>query len=204
MTQDTLPLKQESFGTKCARRLAEEVFSNKMAFGNINREFYERDCAAIIDAERQKLRAQQAPAVGKIPAKRTRDALFDQLVIESALNPAEIGKKRASCIAGVVKELLSVSPECTREEIASRAARYKRKFPGATLTETALAKHWASLGYSSGQTKSAKGDPYVEPPEWKALLQRVYPGSFGLMLENWPTWGEIPIDYRVNIVGASR
>lgn len=45
-----------------------------------------------------------------------------------------------------LRDIRAASPDVTPQELKQRAERYQRKFSGAALTATALAKHWASLG----------------------------------------------------------
>lgn len=76
-----------------------------------------------------------------LPAHRSRNYVWDALVEifgepTTATNVKLRGKVSASL----------ASAGATRDEILSRAAAWPFHFPGATLTETALEKHWDRLG----------------------------------------------------------
>jgi hypothetical protein len=199
MSQDSLPFPKESFGQLCARLAEQELhFAPAPAFW--------AGLAALIERERLKRIAGMPKPVAPAPApaspprepvkKVRREALFDALVAVMGLNPTEITKTRKKTLAVVISELLEVSPDLTPEDIDTRAKSYRRKHPTWPFTETALSKHWSELGPAASLTRSAKNDIYVIPTDWQGLVRSHYPSMADQMLENWPTWNEIPVTYR--------
>ena len=67
-----------------------------------------------------------------------------------------------SGIATALAQIRSVCPEVTPEELHRRAAHYRAHMRGATLTATALAKHWALCDRAPTTT--------AEPSKGRALF----------------------------------
>lgn len=70
--------------------------------------------------------------------------LFIALVTALNINPREITPPLGAEIGKAAKNLRTINADPA--EVPVRADRYRRKFPKAALTPSALAKHWASLG----------------------------------------------------------
>jgi hypothetical protein len=83
---------------------------------------------------------------------RGRDLLWEALADECDLN-GNLTKSERGGANKVLKELREV--DATPEEVGTRAAEYRRRWPGATLTASALARHWSTL---------LPADPYAETP----------------------------------------
>src|SRR5690606_24804422 len=75
-----------------------------------------------------------------LAAKPVRDALWDAL--ENELGGASTPTARTNR-GKTVKELLAV--DATPEDVTARCTEYRRRFPNAALTDSALRKHWDSL-----------------------------------------------------------
>lgn len=102
---------------------------------------------------------------------RRRDPIFDALVDACGLDPGELTKSARGALNAAVKQLRDV--DATPDEIATRGRRYRKQWPDATLTPTALAKNYAQLGTAtrsspSGGTRSRSGPPVFGSPEWEA------------------------------------
>lgn len=74
---------------------------------------------------------------------RARDPLWDALVDALGLEPLEITPRRRGKLNAALKELRAV--HASPEEVARRARAYRYKYPGAALSELALADHWAEF-----------------------------------------------------------
>ena len=75
---------------------------------------------------------------------RDRDELFDALVNELGINPAELTRSARGRINCALKELREV--HATPVQIRDRSREYRKRFDGAAFTATALAAHWPGLG----------------------------------------------------------
>lgn len=91
-------------------------------------------------------------ALPKSPAKeRPRNELFDTLANVSGINLDELNGIISGQIAAGLKAIKDSCEDVTPDEIKRRAYAYRKKFTGAELTPTALAKHWATLGATQHQ-----------------------------------------------------
>jgi hypothetical protein len=79
------------------------------------------------------------------PKPRERNPLFDALALAEGNQLDAITKPAASAIAVALSQIRKVSPDVTPAEIQRRADNYRASMPGATLTATALAKHWGRM-----------------------------------------------------------
>ena len=62
-------------------------------------------------------------------------------------------------VNGRVKELKAATPDVTRDDIRRRAGEYRKRFPGAAFTPTALMSHWSTLAQPATPTP-AKSDSW--------------------------------------------
>lgn len=76
---------------------------------------------------------------------RARNELLDALVAIDGADPKEVTKPAWSAAASALKDIKSVCPLLTTDEIQRRARNYRANMPGAKITPKALAKHWADL-----------------------------------------------------------
>ena len=82
-----------------------------------------------------------APAVRK---GRRRDLLFEQVCWACGIEYKQLTTSGRGGLNKAVSELRLVG--ATPGDVTSRALNYKLRYPDTSLTPTALAKHWASLG----------------------------------------------------------
>ncbi len=68
----------------------------------------------------------------------------DAVIAGCQLDPAKLSARASGQLSNVVAELVEVG--ATPHEVTRRAAAYRDRWPAATLTPHALAKHWAQLG----------------------------------------------------------
>jgi len=86
---------------------------------------------------------------------RERDPIWDAVVTVCSINDAQITKSGRGPVSVAVRDLKAVG--ATAAQIQLRARNYRAKFPGAELTPTALAKHWASLEGGASVAVAAGG-----------------------------------------------
>jgi hypothetical protein len=75
--------------------------------------------------------------------ERQRNPLFDALAEATDGAPGQLTKAAARAVGVALAEIRRVCPELTPVEITRRAEHYRSHFRDATLTASALAKHWA-------------------------------------------------------------
>lgn len=90
--------------------------------------------------------------------KREPDLIWDALCEVCDIGVGDLTKSARGELNAAVKQLREV--DASESEILLRAKAYRKRYPGAALTPTALAKHWPSLG----------------PPVDKVVTE-LYPGS---------------------------
>lgn len=98
------------------------------------------DDPAEVDSSKQKERPSDAPRQA-VRARTARDDLWDALVEATGIEPSTTGEK--SRFGKSVNELLAAG--ATPDEIKARASRWPMKYPGASLTDRALANRWGEL-----------------------------------------------------------
>lgn len=100
------------------------------------------------DVESLLLPPSQTTAVGSTTARagngRPPDLLWEAMLEACGLRQEDMTKGARGACNSARKDLGAVG--ATPEEVRRRAAIYRRKFPGAELTPTALAKQWAQCG----------------------------------------------------------
>jgi hypothetical protein len=105
------------------------------------------------------------------------------------------------CIVESRKQIMEASPDVTAEEIARRAALYRRKHPTWPLTATSLCKYWSEFG-PADKTQLAKDDLYQAPDgDWKAAALEAI--GIARVPDEWQTWTDVPINYRSQIKKAT-
>ena len=83
------------------------------------------------------------PSTADAPPARPRNVLLDALASATGSDPAQVPPTAWGGIATALAQIRSVCPDLIAEELHRRAAHYRLHMRGATLTATALAKHWA-------------------------------------------------------------
>lgn len=87
-----------------------------------------------------------------INAPRIRNELLDALAIIDGSDIRQITQNGWKPIAKALKDIKSVCPDLTAEEINRRAAKYRIKWPTMSLTPLALAKYWAVMEHKAAAT----------------------------------------------------
>jgi hypothetical protein len=83
--------------------------------------------------------------------QRERNPLIDAMVSLDGSDPEKCTKPAFSAAAAALSHIKAVTPDVTPDEIQRRAANYRLHMPGATLSPSALAKHWARCEKDPGQ-----------------------------------------------------
>jgi hypothetical protein len=89
--------------------------------------------------------------------KRKQDPIFEALCDETNTNPGELTRSSRGSLNRAAKELRNLGADAGA--IASRADQYRRRYPAAALTASALVKHWPTLG-DAPQPESSNGDTH--------------------------------------------
>lgn len=94
-----------------------------------------------------KLRMLAAPKDREVPpCSEERRPVFEAVCAVTSNNWRELSTKDARRVNTAVADILQGSPDATPAEVHLRATTFRTRYKGATLTDMALAKHWASLG----------------------------------------------------------
>lgn len=103
-------------------------------------------------------RADPAP-----PARRQRqpDPLWDAVIAACGLTGAAVTSSARGAWNRAVKELRAIG--ATPDDVTAKAAAYRRQWPGATLTPTALARRWSEAA-TTGATPEPRHGPATPPP----------------------------------------
>jgi hypothetical protein len=109
----------------------ETVTRDSQASNSVKEEEEEEELASQRDAERD---------VTPLPR---RDELFERLVAECGIDPDEITKTARGGINNALRQLREVG--ANPNQVTLRSRRYRERFRDASLTPSALVKHWASL-----------------------------------------------------------
>jgi predicted transcriptional regulator len=104
------------------------------------------------------------PKKTKSLAPRERNPIWDALLVTCGVDPNNVNSSEASRYGRMVRILKESN--ATPEEIQSRATVYRRKFPNATLTPTALVNRWSECSPSSQDADSMRG---IVPSGWNAI-----------------------------------
>ena len=132
---------------------------------------------------------------GKVP-KKERDKLFDAICLACGLDPKEAGATMGSTIGSVAASLLAATPDVTPAEVNRRAQAYRRVYPTAPCTPTALLKHWSA--FAPKDKNKPVIDPYAEPDNWREKARRAFTGY----AVDWDAkaWSDLAIDVRTDII----
>jgi uncharacterized protein YdaU (DUF1376 family) len=85
------------------------------------------------------------PPPEKPKIARERNLHLDTLVSADGSDLSQVTRSAWSAASKALKDIREVSPDVTPEEIATRTANYRKQFPNAAISPSALAKHWARL-----------------------------------------------------------
>jgi hypothetical protein len=90
---------------------------------------------------------------------RAPDPIWDALTVACGIDTKQLTTTARGATNRAVSELRAVA--ATPEQIAARASAYRRTYPNAALTPSALVKHWGQLNGASR--------PQSEPPYYERL-----------------------------------
>lgn len=102
---------------------------------------------------------------------RERNPLFDALASECGHDPNALSKDEGSMIAKALNGIREGCPSLTPEEIKLRAGNYRKMWPNASLTPTALSKHWSRCG-AQQQALALSTETAKEPTESDLITER--------------------------------
>jgi hypothetical protein len=183
-----------SFGQQCVDQMREFRRQNP----DMTPDDFWVKAAELIDKELASVPEARRPRL----SRTHRETLFEAFVGACGLIEAEMTREAKRIAAVKLAEILQVSPAVTPEEFQRRAAAYRRKYPGAALTPSALSSHWGAFG-SGEQTLSQKLDVYREPPNWRDLIrQRGLPNCSAETVENicGREWSDIRVSFGKEII----
>jgi hypothetical protein len=85
----------------------------------------------------------QSQPIGPASKVRRRDPLLDALAALDSSDISQVTPSGWRTVAAALKDIRTVAPTVTPEQLQLRARHYRQFFPSAELTAHALAKHWA-------------------------------------------------------------
>ena len=111
-------------------------------------------------AERSASEQKKEKVAKKERKPRERNPIIDAIAaIDGPID--QVLPSKWSLYAKIAKEILSVCPEITTEEINKRVARYRAIFPTAAVTSTAIASHWAKLSVATKEERREANIRYI-------------------------------------------
>ena len=99
------------------------------------------------------------PSSADAPEPRPRNTLLDALACATGSNPLQVPASAWGAFCKALAEIRAVCPNLTSQEIKRRAANYRSHMRDATLTATALAKHWAKCEHAA----ASPANPHQRP-----------------------------------------
>jgi len=95
---------------------------------------------------------------------RKKDRLFEAVAKECGINLTGMTRSARGQLNKAVKELREI--DATEEQVAAKAKAYRQQYPNATLTPTALVKHWSSFAEAEKKAQRKSVWETYERPEW--------------------------------------
>jgi hypothetical protein len=118
----------------------------------------------VAQNESHKNESHKEPLAATPPKAPTKDDLFETVAQVCGISLDGITRTARGQLNKAVKELREV--QATPEQIHHKAKAYRTQYPNATLTPTALTKHWSSFAQlERKQQRPSVWDTY-EPPEY--------------------------------------
>ena len=106
-------------------------------------------------------------ATPKEESPRPKDHLFEAIANACGINLTNLTRSSRGQLNKAVKELREVG--ATPDDITTKAKAYRTQYPNATLTPTALIKHWSSFAtIEKQQSRPSIWDTYNPPKEYYA------------------------------------
>jgi hypothetical protein len=98
------------------------------------------------------------------PQKKTapkKDELFEALAVACNIDWQQLTKTGRGQLNAATKELRDIG--VTPDQVGAKADAYKKAYPDAALTPSALVKHWAGLAVNVKQKRPSIWDTYERP-----------------------------------------
>jgi len=95
---------------------------------------------------------------------RKKDGLFEAVASECGISLTGMTRSARGQLNKAVKELREI--EATEEQVKAKAKAYRQQYPNATLTPTALVKHWSSFAEAEKKAQRKSVWETYERPEW--------------------------------------
>ena len=95
---------------------------------------------------------------------RKKDTLFETVAKECGISLNGMTRSARGQLNKAVKELREI--DATEEQVAVKAKAYRQQYPNATLTPTALVKHWSSFAEAEKKAQRKSVWETYERPEW--------------------------------------
>ena len=96
--------------------------------------------------------------------RRTKDNLFETVAQACGINLTGMTRSARGQLNKACKELREI--DATADQVKAKAKAYRTQYPNATLTPTALVKHWSSFAdVEKKQQRKSVWETY-ERPEW--------------------------------------
>ena len=96
--------------------------------------------------------------------RRTKDNLFETVAQACGINLTGMTRSARGQLNKACKELREI--EATAEQVKAKAKAYRTQYPNASLTPTALVKHWSSFAEVEKQQQRKSVWETYERPEW--------------------------------------
>jgi hypothetical protein len=96
-----------------------------------------------------------------LAATPNRDLLFEAVAEACGIRLDALTRSARGQLNAATKELRDIG--ATPEQVAGKAKAWRKQYEGATLTPTALTKHWAALGDASRPNRPSIWDTYERP-----------------------------------------
>ena len=96
------------------------------------------------------------------PKGRRKDEIWDALITEVGLDPADLTKPERGKLNAAVKQLRDVA--ATPEQIRVRSVKFRSVWPRATMTAMGLVGNWAQLKGTGAKPRAEAGPPRVQMP----------------------------------------
>ncbi len=98
--------------------------------------------------------------------RRKTDNLFETVAKVCSISTANLTRSSRGQLNKAVKELREI--DATDEQVHATAKAYRQQYPNATLTPTALVKHWSSFKQTTGPPRASIWDTYEPPKDFYA------------------------------------
>ena len=132
---------------------------------------------------------QKGNPLATAPPSRVRDLAFEMLVEIQGSKLDGLTIRERGSINAALKAISEAMPNTTREELAReikrRAGKYRKEWPNAALTASALVKHWSKFAAANPLTGGRVVQGIEEPTwDWREVARELgYTADLWAMLE---------------------